>query len=125
MKIKKIILEDGSEFEVKTFEEIKTENPDLNYFTIWKKYNKQFNNVLDTIGEEYCKDYFDLIYQDECECMCENDISDFNDDEIEEEYNSRKITNISLLEQSIRNDFEELLRNTNIFKLQELLNSLK
>lgn len=111
MKITKITFEDGTESEFKELPlqhfQIKERHAGFSEYRFknqlieWEKENILENLVTDI--EDYAKDEYSLIDEDDCDCN-ETDLGDFSDKELLSECLSRNLTVAQIDNRSIIND---------------------
>lgn len=132
----KFILKTGEEVELghikpkEDFKESYISRGEEKTYINTSKYQKQFykfeNKILkelhNDIVEDYAKFEFDLIEQDDCECNEDDkNISDFDDEEISEEFYHRNGLKLSLISKNHLDRFIKIINTCNTKEIEKFL----
>lgn len=127
-RIIKVIYQDGSELEPKNITPLEISDDKQQQWRNQSRYNRQFRSfeeeILDgldgDIVEDYAKDRFDLVEEDDVE---EKDINDFSDDEIMDEVRARKLlgSNNSIISAQFITRFSKIMEKESQILLDNLL----
>ena len=127
-RIIKVIYQDGSVLEPENITPLETSEDKQQQWRNQAKYNRQFrsfeedilDNLDEDIVEDYAKDRFDLVEEDDVE---EKDINDFSDDEIMDEVRSRKLlgSNNSIISEQFITRFSKIIEKESQILLDNLL----
>lgn len=137
-KIIKVVFEDGTEMTQGEFQPFTVVEGDDSK-EIWKKqraYLHQFRkfeeeileHLTDDVVEEYARDTFDLIEEDECDCPKGKRLEDCDDDELISEVDSRRIYGYfhkSIVSEDFLVRFSKITEKENHIIIDELLTGLE
>ena len=127
-RIIKVIYQDGSELEPKNITPLEISDDKQQQWRNQVRYNRQFRSfeedILDDLDEDIVEDYaknrFHLVEEDDVE---ENNINDFSDDEIIDEVRARKLlgSNNSIIPEQFITRFSKIMEKESQILLDNLL----
>ena len=127
-RIIKVIYQDGSELEPKNITPLEISDDKQQQWRNQVRYNRQFRSfeedILDDLDEDIVEDYaknrFHLVEEDDVE---EKNINDFSDDEIMDEVRARKLlgSNNSIISEQFITRFSKIMEKESQILLDNLL----
>ena len=127
-RIIKVIYQDGSELEPKNITPLEISDDKQQQWRNQVRYNRQFRSfeedILDDLDEDIVEDYaknrFHLVEEDDVE---EKNINDFSDDEIMDEVRARKLlgSNNSIIYEQFITRFSKIMEKESQILLDNLL----
>jgi hypothetical protein len=117
-RISKVILTNGDVLDVSDIKPVIFDRQNPSEYQAYKRKIKTFQEDIlgeldDDVVEQYAKDNFDLIDEDDCDCDSDDsDISDFDDDILVSEFLNRKlnIKSTDIVTNGLIERFFEVLR---------------
>jgi hypothetical protein len=131
-KIKKIIFDDDTFYEVENFQPLKESKKTKEKYQNRRLYYGQFSNIekecLDYINESFIENYaewnLDMVSESDVE---KKEIDDFTDEDILEEAKSRKLFghDQSIISEKFLDRFVKIINKENQVKLDSMLSDLE